>query len=150
MYKSLFFHLLLKRYLGCFECMIILVQPLTETLIYSFICVHSFLKSALRVQMVGPRSAVLWHGGLNENDSNRLTGHGTTRRCDLVRIGAALLKEVCNWGGLCSFKCSCQTLCYSLFLLSVDSEVELLATFSVSCLFAYNQTSCHNNNGSNL
>lgn len=49
--------------------------------------------------MVGPRSAVPWHGALNENDSYRLIEHGTIR-CDLVRIGVALLKEVCNGGRL--------------------------------------------------
>ena len=35
-------------------------------------------------------------GGLNENGSHRLKGGGTVRRYSLVKVGVALLEEVCH------------------------------------------------------
>ena len=35
-------------------------------------------------------------GGLNENGPLRLIGNGTIRKCGLVKVGVALLEEMCH------------------------------------------------------
>jgi hypothetical protein len=37
-------------------------------------------------------------GGLNEMEHLELIRSGTIKRCDLVGVNVALLKEVCHWG----------------------------------------------------
>ena len=37
-------------------------------------------------------------GSVNENGPYRLIGSGTIRRCGLIGVGVALLKEVCQCG----------------------------------------------------
>jgi hypothetical protein len=41
---------------------------------------------------------------LDENGSHRAIGSGATRRCGLVRVGVALLEEVCHWGWTLRFQ----------------------------------------------
>lgn len=38
------------------------------------------------------------YGGLHENGLRRPIGSGTIRRCGILRVGVALLKEVRHWG----------------------------------------------------
>jgi len=37
--------------------------------------------------------------GLNENGPHRFVGNGIVRRYGLIRVGVALLEEVCHWLG---------------------------------------------------
>jgi hypothetical protein len=55
---------------------------------------------------------------------------GETGRHDLVGVGVALLKEVCHWGWALRIQGPESGLvALSLFLLPVDLDIELLATY---------------------
>jgi hypothetical protein len=75
---------------------------------------------------------------------------GTIRRCGLVGVGVALLKEVCHWG--MGFKVSdaeVRSAAHVLFLQPADPVVEYSTPSPAPCLSACHHTSCHNN-GLNL
>ena len=67
-----------------------------------------------------------------ENVPHRLIGSGTTGRCILVGVGVVLLEEVRHGGW--AFRCSSQAQLGSLFLLSVDTDVEHSGTSPAPCL----------------
>ena len=66
-----------------------------------------------------PKRTVLFCGPLNKNDPHRLLylnawllGSGSIRKCVLVGVGVALLKEVFYWA-IWGFRCSSQAQCLS-------------------------------------
>lgn len=65
-------------------------------------------------------------------EGNYLTG---IKRCDFIEVGAAMLKKVCHLGWVGFGVSSAQTRpSGSLFLLSEDPDIELLATTSAYVL----------------
>jgi hypothetical protein len=86
---------------------------------------------------------------------------GTIRRCGLVKVGVALLEEVCHCGGgfwgLICLSCAQHGIAVSSWqpeedyplLLPVDQDVELLAP-PTPCLPAHCHASHHDNSGLNL